>query len=288
MTSPDDPATADDLELVSAYLDGEATAAEAARVEGDDRLRALAGRLRATAARLAVDDPPPALVDDHVAAALDHFQEVPADAPVVDLSAERRRRWYDRVPLGAVAAVVLVVALIGAATQIDFGGGQETTAATATDAAGDDSGAGTGEMEAAGEDLTAGAAFGGEGDAARARVAFTSADDLAEHIRSEVLATGRGSDGAGGAGAEPPDPETAPLADQAEEGSGATDGSSDGSASTCDAVSAAGVAGAPVVAVVPAVLAGRDVTAIVVDDDGSMRLFVVDDLDCVVVDERTL
>lgn len=129
--SPDD-------EVVSAYLDGEATPAERALVEGDPELLRRVEALRAIG-RQAASTPAPsnAVREANVAAALavfdnelaapDHAMPVsapPADQPpgvidpavidpaVIDIEARRRNRLLPL--LGAAAAVVLVV-LVGVA-----------------------------------------------------------------------------------------------------------------------------------------------------------------------------
>jgi hypothetical protein len=112
--------TSDD-ELVSAYLDGEATPAERAEVEGRPDLVARVTQLGATAARVAATDPPdPDRRAAAIGAALAAFDDQasatgrPGDDGVVGLDAHRRRRAGRLAWLGAAAAVVLVV-VVGAA-----------------------------------------------------------------------------------------------------------------------------------------------------------------------------
>ena len=284
MSEPDDLSPAD-LEAVSAHLDGEATTDEAARIDADAELRAELERLRAVRDRLAVDDPPAADAEARISAALAAFDSGPANAPVVDLAAARQRRWYHRVPLGAVAAALLVVAAIGAITQIDVDSGDDTATAadSGDDSAGDsaegagedlateetmaaDAGAGTGSAELDADDGSAPGAFGGP-------VEVATVDELAAHVARDLGLADRQVDrsddedaSSGGA----PDSSLAPTAGEA-----------------CDPVGAAGIEGEPLLALVPAVVAGRPVTAVVVDTD-DRRLVVVDDETCSVIDDRVL
>lgn len=99
-------------ELASTYLDGEATAEEAALVESDPRLQALVEELRAVRDLVAapVEMPSDEVRDQMIARALDH------QAPVVSLDTARRRLraipTQARVILAA-AAVVAALVLVG-------------------------------------------------------------------------------------------------------------------------------------------------------------------------------
>ena len=99
-------------ELASAYLDGEATPAEAALVESDPRMQALVEELRAVRDLLAapVEVPSDEVRDQMIARALDHR------APVVSMETARRRMRaippQARVILAA-AAVVAAIAVVG-------------------------------------------------------------------------------------------------------------------------------------------------------------------------------
>lgn len=99
-------------ELASAYLDGEATAEEAALVEGDPRLSTLVEELQAVKDLVAAPVEPPSdeVRDQMIAQALDHR------APVVPLESARRRLRpmtpRARVVLAA-AAVVAAIAIVG-------------------------------------------------------------------------------------------------------------------------------------------------------------------------------
>ncbi|GEM_PF-4333140 len=108
-----------DAELVSAVLDGEASDADVARVEGDPRLRAELVRLRAVRDALAAPVPPPA-----DATRERHLEAAVRSATVVDLGARRRR-----LRLVSVAAAVIVAVLVGGALLRARGSGSTTTTA---------------------------------------------------------------------------------------------------------------------------------------------------------------
>jgi Putative zinc-finger len=94
----------DDIdELLSAYLDGEATPAAVARIEADPVARARLAELRAAAALVAtpVDSLPPDRADTAIAAAL---AARPNGATVIDLA--RRRRL---LTVASIAAAVLLL-----------------------------------------------------------------------------------------------------------------------------------------------------------------------------------
>jgi hypothetical protein len=118
-------------ELVSAHLDGEATADEAARVEGDPALRA---RLETfTAVRDAVRAPVPALGDAERDALLARVAAA-ATAPSPVVSLESRRRPSRVI---AVAAAVIAIVFLGGALGMlarDGDGGDGDSAATGASA----------------------------------------------------------------------------------------------------------------------------------------------------------
>lgn len=153
-------------DLVSAYIDGQATPEEVALVEGDPELRYRAETLRAIAAGMADTPPAPAaLRTRHLAAALDAFDELSRSrltseaeietvatteggpsVPVVDLAGRRRRRRSssraaradrsDRragLPnwLGAAAALLLVFGGVGWIISQSDGSDDADTAAVA-------------------------------------------------------------------------------------------------------------------------------------------------------------
>src|SRR4051812_41689415 len=97
-----------DDELASAYLDGEATDAERARVEHDPALLARVDRMRAARDALAsapLDEPDEAAKDAAIRTAV-----TASEATVIDLRRERVRR---AVRIASIAAAVMVV--VGAA-----------------------------------------------------------------------------------------------------------------------------------------------------------------------------
>ncbi len=114
------PAGSDADALASAYLDGEATAAERATVEGDPALLARVEAFRRVAARVGTPPPPPpaTVSQPMLAAALDAAADpgdqgaaVPPPPPAVQLAARRRRRMP--LPVPAVAAAIVVLLLVG-------------------------------------------------------------------------------------------------------------------------------------------------------------------------------
>jgi hypothetical protein len=132
-----------DDELVSAYLDGEATPAERAVVEGDPRLLARVSELRAVATAVGAPvSPADAARDRLIAQAL---AAAPPVAPVVSLDAARRRRQRIGVTIASVAAAL--VALLALPVLLDDGSSDDQTAAVesaddgAEDAADPDDGA---------------------------------------------------------------------------------------------------------------------------------------------------
>jgi len=136
------PSASDD-EVVSAVVDGEATAEEQARVEGDPVLAARAARFRQVRSALSapVEPLPPEVAGRLLDTALAEG-EAPAGprsddgppvvtAPPIPLAPRRARRsaW---VPGSAVAAAVIVVlAVVGIALLATAGGDSKDTAARA-------------------------------------------------------------------------------------------------------------------------------------------------------------
>lgn len=129
--------TDDQLELVNAYLDGEATVDERALVESDAELVAEVARMRSVRNALSDIELPSATVrESAIAAALAAFEERPtvpaataASAPRGDATAptnivpfERRRRMRRLQGLGAAAAAVMIVAGGIAISRRDDGG----------------------------------------------------------------------------------------------------------------------------------------------------------------------
>lgn len=283
-----DPAT----DLAGAYLDGEATDAEVARVEAEPALLERVAELEALRDRLAVPAPPRSLVDDHVGVALDAFAPpaagsgagTPATATPADELAARRarrdRRWYERIPLGAVAAAVVVVALVGAISQLSTGESDDMAADTAGDAlesaddageaadsAGDDS-AEDDDSEEGADQPAAESDVGVDEQTGATRLAFADVDALADHLATRLDA----ADGA--------------TATTSTTGGNAQSDTTVGEAGARCALDAlAGVDQDEITAVEPAVVAGRDVTALVLTSD-ARRLVVVDDATCDVIADR--
>ena len=122
--TPDDPTQDAAIErtiLASAYLDGEVTPDERARVESDQELLDEVESLRQVRAVLgATAEPAPVSVrENHLAAALDVFDRMgetdprdatpsAASATPTPLAARRTRRDWNRTLLGAAAALVIV------------------------------------------------------------------------------------------------------------------------------------------------------------------------------------
>jgi negative regulator of sigma E activity len=122
MTDDRPPIDDSDEELVSAYLDGEATAAERVRVEADPRLIALVDSYRSAAAAVGspvmpLDQPRRDAMVAAALAVLDDVDDEPGrpdagspPAKVVPLSG--RRRWISRAPgLAAAAAILFLVGM---------------------------------------------------------------------------------------------------------------------------------------------------------------------------------
>ena len=265
----------DRFELISAYVDGEATDEEVARVEADADLLARADELAALRERLAAPAAPAGLVDTHVAAALDVMTvdgSAATAASVTSLGEHRARRLLARVPVLAAAAVVVVVAIAGALAARDLGGNSSSSdetaamAVTSTTLATPDAGGSVFDSNAAGTDEATLAPAPGT-----ARPAFSSMEDFAAFVGARDRTAEPEADTATGAAPTTTIPTAGPPTDP------------------CDAVSVAGVDPAAVDAVVPATVAGRPVTGVVVQTAGDQpRLLVVDDATCTVVDERPL
>jgi hypothetical protein len=108
MTTPDP--TTPEQELASAYLDGDATAGERARVDRSPELQAAVASLRHNATLVAAAPPASSAVREAaIAAALAEFDSLHSSNSAVSLpvSIASYRRWPTRV-LAAAAAIVLV------------------------------------------------------------------------------------------------------------------------------------------------------------------------------------
>lgn len=175
-----DPRGYDD-ELISAYLDGEASPDEAARIERDPQAQARVAEL--TAVQAAVADPVPTLADaerdrlraDAVAAA------APA-AAVRPISAVRQRRPRAFIPVAAAAGIAAVVLGAMAVLRSTDDGSEDSTAASAPTAA----------VQSASDDSTGPAAE----SAAASDMAITS--DMAMAEESETAADAEDGDSAFG------------------------------------------------------------------------------------------
>jgi hypothetical protein len=119
MTDP--PPTDQDLELVSAYLDGEATPAERARVEADPALLARVEELRTVAGALGTGFTP--LTDEEAASQRRRAIAAGLAPPAPPMRARRRAPLPS--PLAA-AAVIVVIALVGLWLVASAGGGSHT------------------------------------------------------------------------------------------------------------------------------------------------------------------
>ena len=103
----------DAVELASAYLDGEATADERARVEADPELLAEVARLRHIGDAVAATSPAsPAHRDAAIAAALSVFDELRVGGPtaptVVPIASRRHARWMQALTAAAAIAVLVL------------------------------------------------------------------------------------------------------------------------------------------------------------------------------------
>jgi hypothetical protein len=122
-----------DDELVSAYLDGEATPEEAAVVEGDPALRVRLEQLRGAAEAVGGPVPPPApsTEDAAIARALAELDETDETAPVAPpVPMPHRRPGLRRAWLAPVAAVVLALAVAVPLLAGGDGDRDQTTAAS--------------------------------------------------------------------------------------------------------------------------------------------------------------
>jgi negative regulator of sigma E activity len=224
---PDPPEDLDDV--VSAYVDGEASAAEIARVEGDPTLVARAAEFAALAGRVGVvPDAPASASDAALTAALAAFDDLrhPAAAAVVDTpvadqpavqqpaaplqqldSAARRASWASRFGpiLAAAAAIAVVVGLVGVAGRAGLGGGDDA-AESATAGTVDSAAKVEAERSFGASESTAGAGFADNAAPAEASESgggtsvflgeFTSVNDLLTTVRADARLASTDGDGA--------------------------------------------------------------------------------------------
>lgn len=174
-------------ELVSRYLDAEATADEVARVESDPELLARADAMQASIEAVAAPIEIPTLDLDRIRAAA--IAESTTTAVVTDVMAARRRKLERRNRIMAVAAACVVLAVSVVAVQ-NLGGSDDDdsfdAATESTDAASDDSGDDAGFDLQSDDDMA-------DADMAEAEMAeesFAEAesadDDMAEEAEEDV------------------------------------------------------------------------------------------------------
>ncbi len=270
--SPDAEAPVDpDEAAVTAYVDEEATIEQVERVEADPDLLARAERYRSAADQIrAVPPAPDGSRDAAVAAALDAFPtgasaEGPSAADrgtLIDLGS-RRARWR-RLPLAAVAAAAAVLlVLVGAIGWLGSSDrdNADTAARSAEDTTASAADAASGGAESGPLPDTLGAPETGR--FVDGRLTFADVDELAAYLEERTATSG-----------DSVDERTAQDLGTASSGSSA--GDSDGAAPStsapppvdpCDAVSVADLDPTAVVAILPALVDGRPVTAIVHQTD---------------------
>lgn len=283
--TPADPGPVDpDVELASAHLDGEAGADERARV-GDAAVAAHVAAFEDVAARIRDLPPPPAgLLDDQVARAMAAFDDAATVVPMAPSA--RATAWWQRIPLGAVAAALVVVALIGAISLLGQGADDDDTATAALEEAdAGDTGGGSGATEerradtmddSAAMEAEGAPGAGSAGSATAGRGVFADYDQLAGALREELAP--RPGSGVPDEGADE-DLSTTAQADAERTGE---------PSDPCGAVAVLGLDPPAVVVVRPVVVGSDEVTAVVHDAADGRRLSVVDDATCSVVLDRLL
>jgi hypothetical protein len=132
-----------DDELVSSYLDHEATPGEVARVEGDPRLMARVKEMRAAIAFVATPPPLPEAALDRIratAVAAVGSETSASTAPVVDMATARIKRLERRNRILTVAAAVLLFGgLIGGIGFLGTSEGDDSAGAGSSEGSSDDS-----------------------------------------------------------------------------------------------------------------------------------------------------
>lgn len=184
-------------DLASAYVDGEATAEEIARVESDPELLALVEEFRLlTTSTSALPKPDSAQRESHIAAALAAFdaetagRETAAASPTVTSLTERRAKKGVPGWMLNAAAVLVVVGGVGfAITQLPDSGDETATEAVDAEAmadeAGDISSAAPNAAAGSAESTAALQAGGVDEDAADA--AMADADDAGVAMEEEAM-----------------------------------------------------------------------------------------------------
>ncbi|HEX7132142.1 MAG TPA: hypothetical protein VF228_06170, partial [Iamia sp.] len=175
----DDGPLDDDTLAVHAVVDDEATAEQRRRVARDPELVAEVAELRATVAAVAapVDPPSADVLADIRRRALDALDEAapdpeaeaseeavsPPPAPVRDLGAARARRTRSLPPLSAVAAVVVLLVLVGVGLLVagTEGGSEDSADAGSSETLSEASGSGGDATESA-DDADGALTAGGE------------------------------------------------------------------------------------------------------------------------------
>lgn len=287
MTEPRDP-NQEATELASAYLDGEASDAEAARVEADPALLALVdsmreARERVQAAPSAVD---PARREAAIAAALAAFDEQhAADAPeapvtsLVDVAARRAGTSTRTLRIVAVAAVIALVAL-AVPLLAGLGGGDDDDAATEAvqDSSGDSGGDDFDASAGAGPD----AAEDGELEApASGSPPVGSAGDLSEDAAQRLLSLGYATDlGSFSDLTELEDAARAALGAERASTPSTSWGSDLATQCVVDTAEDLLNQGMTIDLAAPATLEGQEVAVIVSSKDGQQRFAVVALTDC--------
>jgi hypothetical protein len=286
MTDPHDDLPTDPLDdLASAHLDGESTAAEAARIGGDPDLTARVGARAAARAALRAPDAP---VDDArreaaISAALAAFDatgvELPgeadrraASATPITVAASRRpmsRRTLRLVTAAAVAVLLaLAVPLLG---RLDSGGSEDDLATSSLDDADQE----TQERSAAGDDAASG---GAAPEAPAAADALSSANQAYELGTFRDLASLEAAVRPLLSSSEAPAPAASTTA---------ADGSSDAATRCADAPE--GARAGPRVLTATATLDARLVVVFVHEGpDGEHELVVLEATDCSLVTSGTI
>ena len=180
MTMTDDPDFLD--ELLSRYLDGDATDEDVARIEADPALVARVAELRAAIDLVAEPVTVPAAELDRIRAAA--IAESATSAAVSDLDARRAEKLQRRNRVLAAAAVFVFLAVGYAAVQ-STSNDDDTTADAGGDDSGDDASALLADADAADDSADSGddgadMAEAEEADAEMATESAAASDDMGD------------------------------------------------------------------------------------------------------------
>lgn len=220
MTMTDEPDSVD--ELISRYLDGEATDAEIARIESNPALRARAESMRTAIELVASPVAIPEAALDQIRAAVVAASPSTSEQ-VTDLeaaAAERRARAERRGRVMAVAAACVLLA-VGVVAVRSLPGGDdadETTDAGAVDTTSADDGADStadGDFSLNAESLSSSASASAMAD--ESEVEMAEADDMAEEAMPEAAMPDE--DGADEDGADSAESESDAAGDEVAESS---------------------------------------------------------------------